>query len=259
MGAFSSCVKRTSRIGVSGSHPKGIRVRANASRRPPFERSPRNSTLTSSSRVCSVCTRTSSPARANTERHGASSSVSERDRSGPRRPDRAAKRWILPGSIRPVRPSPRRPWYARCSLRWDTRGRVFRAEAGFHECAGGRVEEPTTDGRGAPNPEFFEVRPLAPKPREGIEPPGNGSAVRRINHSATSARPRAGTLGLNPSGRERARFRLAGIPGRRGGARSVARGAGARPIAGTTRSPRPGPSAAHRGGRPRWRRRGRTR
>jgi hypothetical protein len=27
------------------------------------------------------------------------------------------------------------------------------------------------------------------QPREGIEPPRNGSAVRRINHSATLARP----------------------------------------------------------------------
>ncbi len=41
---------------------------------------------------------------------------------------------------------------------------------------------------------------LPRKPREGIEPPGNGSAVRRINHSATSARLGRGGPGIKPSG-----------------------------------------------------------
>src|SRR6267143_5804647 len=44
------------------------------------------------------------------------------------------------------------------------------------------------------------------QPREGIEPPGNGSAVRRINHSANSARGRGRrallkALGTAPSDR----------------------------------------------------------
>ena len=41
---------------------------------------------------------------------------------------------------------------------------------------------------------------LSGKPREGIEPPGNGSAVRRINHSATSAREPRRVRGLKEAG-----------------------------------------------------------
>jgi lactoylglutathione lyase len=57
---------------------------------------------------------------------------------------------------------------------------------------------PDRRGRQVKAPKRVSTR--KPKPREGIEPPGNGSAVRRINHSATSARRGAGTAGLKRTG-----------------------------------------------------------
>ena len=53
-------------------------------------------------------------------------------------------------------------------------------------------EGPQAQGAAGPHPTWGQGPPRASnrveKPREGFEPPGNGSAVRRINLSATSAR-----------------------------------------------------------------------